>query len=199
MYRHGSPGNRDRIRHPETRRRNRPAPPDRACFAGPGAHCTAPKSSQVPKILTLSTACPFVSMPPNVRHTRDWLPEPPENAHLIEKMRHSNGHGNGSRKTSPQLSRYQKLQCLPILMHRRHLAVPGRHPPKSLTFRRESFIRQPYVSPRKFSPVPKRGTAKTRFLPVLAGFSANPTTHRSRKASPLTIFRANTVPENAHL
>jgi len=90
-----------RIRHPETRRRNRPAPPDRTCFAGPGAHCTAPKSSQVPKILTLSTACPFVSMPPNVRHTRDWLPGRPENAHLIEKMRHSNGHGNDSRKTSP--------------------------------------------------------------------------------------------------
>lgn len=53
--------------------------------------------------------------------------------------------------------------------------------------------------PRKISPVPKIGTAKTRFLPVLAGFSANSAVHRSRKASPLTIFRANSIPEKAHL
>ena len=84
-------------------------------------------------------------------------------------------------------------------MHRRHLAVHRRHPPKSLTFRRKSFIRQRYVAPRKISPVPKRGTAKTRFLPVLAGFSANSAVHGSRKRSPLTIFQANSIPGKAHL
>lgn len=84
-------------------------------------------------------------------------------------------------------------------MHRMHLAVRRRQPPKSLTFRRKSFIRQPRVGPRKISPVPKSGTAKTRFLPVLAGFSMNPVVHRSRKASPLTIFRANSIPEKSHL
>ena len=74
-------------------------------------------------------------------------------------------------------------------MHSRHLAVPRQDPPKNLTFGPESFIRQPYVSPRKISPVPKSGTAKTRFLPVLAGFSANLAGNRSRKASPLPRAR----------
>lgn len=78
-------------------------------------------------------------------------------------------------------------------------AVPGDRPPKSLTFTAFQCRRQPDADSRKFSPVPKTGTAKIGFPPVPVGLSANSPRFGSRKVSPVTNFSANTSPEKPHL
>lgn len=111
--------------------------------------------------------------------------------------------------------RYQKSQSLPILMHKRHLAVHRQEPPKSLTFRRVSFIRQPYVAPPKTLTCAKKWHSKNEIssspgglfdefrpsqVPKNLTFDHFFSKYVSRKTSPVSqVGACDPCPEKAHL
>ena len=197
MYRRDLPGNRNRIRHPERRLRNRPARPDQACFAGPGAHCTAHKPYRIPKILTSSTVTSFVRISANARHAGIHYQGLPKTLTLPKNAVPPQA-GKRLPKNLTVTASVSKIPMPSDTYAQKAFGCAPPTSPKSLTFRRKSFMRQPHVRPRNLT-CAKSGTAKMRFLPVLAGFSTNSAVQRSRKTSPLTIFRANSIPEKSHL
>ncbi len=100
-------------------------------------------------------------------------------------------------------------------MHSRHLAVRRRDPPKSLTFRQKSFIRQPCVAPPKNLTCAKKWHSKNENssspgglfgesgrsqVPKSLTFDRFSSKYHSRKCSPVTgISACDACPEKAHL
>lgn len=188
------------LRHMEKRGRNRHARPDRCLFGRTGR--------------ALYSA-PIVSGPENAHLKHSMLIRPGAD----EGPTHGRPAANASRKHSPQpknaaLQRVRKW----LLKNLTVTAAVSKIPISSDTYAQKAFGCASPGAPRKASPFDgypsydnrmsppenshlcqKVAQQKRDFFQSWRAFWTNSASHRSRKASPLTIFSANTSPGKPHL
>ena len=212
MYRRDLPGNRNRIRHPERRLRNRPARPDQACFAGPGAHCTAHKPYRIPKILTSSTVTSFVRISANARHAGIHYQGLPKTLTLPKMLCHPR-QGNDSRKPhrnrlgikNPNAFRYLCTEgiwlCAADIPEKPHLSTEILHATTSCQAPRISPV--PKVAQQNeisSSPGGLFDEFSRSEVPKNLTFDHFPGKFHSRKVSPVAgITACDRGPEKSHL
>lgn len=199
MYRRGRAGRLHSLSNRKKTRRQAARAQKSRCVGSPGAHCTAHHWRSLPKILTSSRSDCCEWPPTKVRHRRNPPFRPPENTHLNGKSGAQTDSRAAPEKPHRNLPGFKNLNRIRYLRAVDDAAVRHSHSPKTLTFLQRFARTKPCDASRKGSPMVKNSTANRIFSPVLAGFPAISATHRSRKASPLTKFRANSLPENAHL